>query len=71
MPSQIGDVTAMIRAVRLDVRTRNVKVVVGGRPFLVAPDLAVVVGADGWARDARTAVDVCNRLVGGDHDDRR
>lgn len=70
MPGQIPQVTAMIRAVREDPRTRGVKIVVGGRPFNVAPHLADAVGADGWARDARTAVDVCNELVGSGHDRR-
>lgn len=64
MPSQIPHVKAMIRAVRVDPLTRDVKVVVGGRPFIVAPDLVDAVGADGWARDGRSAVDVCNDLRG-------
>lgn len=67
MPNQIPHVRAMIRAVRQDPRTRGVKVIVGGRPFLVAPDLVDAVGANGWAPDARSAVDVCNALMGGDH----
>lgn len=66
MPSQLAALTAMIRAVHDDARTRDVKIVVGGRPFLVAPDLVESVGADGWAPDARSAVDVCDALVGGD-----
>lgn len=70
MPGQIPSVSALIRAVRQDPRTRDVKVVVGGRPFHVAPDLVQAVGADGWARDARTAVDVCNGLMGDDVADR-
>lgn len=68
MPSQIPAVSAMIRAVRQDPRTRDIKVVVGGRPFLVAPDLVAAVGADGCARDARTAVAVCDTVLGGDSD---
>lgn len=70
MPSHLSQVSAMIRAVREDPRTTGVKVVVGGRPFSVAPDLVAVVGADGWAPDARTAVDVCNALMGGGSDNR-
>lgn len=63
MPNQISQVKAMIQAVRGDPRTRGVKVVVGGRPFGIAPGLVGEVGADGWARDARTAIDVCNNLM--------
>lgn len=65
MPDQIPAVSAMIRAVRHDPRTRAVKVVVGGRPFLVARDLVDAVGADAWAPDARAAVELCAELVGG------
>ncbi len=65
MAGHIKLVTSMIRAIRDDPRTRDVKVVVGGRPFSVAPDLVEAVGADGWARDARSAVEICNKLVGG------
>lgn len=62
MPAHIEAVAAIIEAVRADRRTAGVRVVVGGRPFLVAPDLANAVGADGLARDAREAVAVCARL---------
>lgn len=64
VPGDVSSVAALIRAVRQDARTRGVKVVVGGRPFLVAPGLADALGADGWARDARSAIDVCDALVG-------
>lgn len=64
MPTQIASVRAMITAVRADPRTRPVKVLVGGRPFTVAPDLVAAVGADGWASSAAEAVAVCDRLVG-------
>ncbi len=68
MPSQVAYVTALVRAVKRNPRTRGVKVVVGGRPFLVAPHLVEAVDADGWAPDARTAVDVCDQLTGGPGD---
>lgn len=71
MPSQISHVRAMIQAIREDPFTRGVKVVVGGRPFLVAPDLVDAVGADGWARDARGAVQACDDLIGGTVGERR
>lgn len=63
MPSQIPSVRALIESVRQGARTRGVKIVVGGRPFVVAPDLAAAVGADGWAPDARATLDVCNLLT--------
>ena len=64
MPGQVAAVKAMIEALHHDPRTRDVKVVVGGRPFNLAPGLAAEVGADGWAADARATVEVCDRLVG-------
>lgn len=67
MPAHVRAVAALIAAVRADPRTAHVKVVVGGRPFLVAPDLATEVGADGWAHDARETVALCARLVESGH----
>jgi methanogenic corrinoid protein MtbC1 len=63
MPSQVPAVAALIAAVRADPRARDLKVLVGGRPFSVAPDLVTTVGADDWAASAADAVDACNRLV--------
>lgn len=63
MPAHVRAVAALIAAVRNDPRTSHVKVVVGGRPFLVAPNLAAGVGADGWAHDARETVALCSRLM--------
>ncbi len=63
MPGQIPSVRTLIESTRQGARTRGVKIVVGGRPFVVAPDLAAAVGADGWASNARTALDVCNMLT--------
>lgn len=59
MAGQIGAVAALVRAVRGDPRTARVAILVGGRPFAVAPALVDRVGADGTARDARDAVAWC------------
>lgn len=64
MPSQVPGVAALVAAVRADPRARDVKVLVGGRPFTVAPDLVAKVGADDWAASAADAVEACNRLTG-------
>lgn len=66
LPSQIPDMSALISAVRRDPGTKGVKVAVGGRPFRVAPNLMDAVDADGWTRDARSAIDVCDELMGGE-----
>lgn len=67
MPAHVRAVATLIAAVRNDPRTSGVKVVVGGRPFLVAPDLVAEVGADGWAHDARETVALCSRLMESGH----
>lgn len=63
MPGQVRAVAALVAAVRSDPRTARVKVVVGGRPFLVDPALVEEVGADGSAADARETVALCARMV--------
>jgi methanogenic corrinoid protein MtbC1 len=63
MPGHVGAVADLVRSVRADPRTAGVRIVVGGRPFIVAPALAGEVGADGAAHDAREAVALCARLA--------
>lgn len=63
MPSQIPGVRSLISAARADPRARDLKVLVGGRPFIVAPGLVAAVGADDSAASAADAVAACNRLV--------
>lgn len=56
MTFHIDKVSGLIREVRragLDART---KIMVGGYPFNIAPDLWQSVGADGYARDAQQAL---------------
>jgi methanogenic corrinoid protein MtbC1 len=61
MAAQVGAAAALIRAVRGDPRTARVRILVGGRPFLVAPALGEEIGADATARDARDALAQCAR----------
>ena len=63
MAGHVPAVRRLVDAIRDEPRCADVKVVVGGRPFLVAPRLAKAVGADGLAPDAAEAVEVCNALV--------
>jgi methanogenic corrinoid protein MtbC1 len=63
MAGHVPAVRRLINAVHDDPRCADVKVVVGGRPFMVAPRLAKAVGADALASDAAQAVGVCNALV--------
>jgi methanogenic corrinoid protein MtbC1 len=63
MTAHLPTITDLIAAVRAHPDCVQVKVCVGGYPFNVTEDLWRKVGADGYGPDARTAVDVCNRLV--------
>jgi MerR family transcriptional regulator, light-induced transcriptional regulator len=56
-------VRELIEKIRADERTKNVKVLVGGYPFNVAPDLWRKIGADGFAKDAPGAVAAANKLM--------
>jgi MerR family transcriptional regulator, light-induced transcriptional regulator len=62
--SHVRALREVITAVRANEACRGVKVLVGGYPFNVAPDLWREVGADAVAPDAEAAVEIANRLVG-------
>lgn len=41
----------------------NIKILVGGRPFLMMPDLWKKIGAHGSAHNAQDAVELANQLI--------
>lgn len=59
----IKTVANLIRAVREAPLVKPVKILVGGYPFNVEPELWRQVGADGWARSAQEAVVTANALI--------
>ncbi len=59
----VDAVEKLIAAIRSTPECRNVKVLVGGYPFKVAPNLWRTIGADGFANDAENAVIEANRLT--------
>ncbi|MDR3687472.1 MAG: cobalamin-dependent protein [Coriobacteriia bacterium] len=61
--SHVTEVAEIIDDLRADESTAHVKVLVGGYPFNVAPDLWRRVGADGYAADAETAPQIAARLA--------
>jgi methanogenic corrinoid protein MtbC1 len=65
LTSHISRVASLIAAVRGTEAGRQVKVLVGGYPFNVDPELWRRVGADAYARDAQEAVETAERLAGG------
>ena len=51
----------IIEALRKDTDTKNVKVIIGGAP--VTQEYADSIGADGYAADASSAVDISEKLL--------
>lgn len=64
MSFHLRAVSELIAAVRASEVGDRVKVLVGGYPFNVVPDLWQLVGADAGARDAEESVAAAARLVG-------
>jgi methanogenic corrinoid protein MtbC1 len=62
MSYHVGEVAALIRALR-ERDGRAPRILVGGYPFAVDPELWRTVGADGGASDAAAAVALAERLV--------
>jgi methanogenic corrinoid protein MtbC1 len=56
-------VRELIGAIRADEETRSVKIMVGGYPFNIAPEMWKEIGADGFAESAAGAVETAERLV--------
>jgi methanogenic corrinoid protein MtbC1 len=59
----VDDLGSCIRAARMASRNRRLRVIVGGPAFVVDPDLAIRVGADASASDARHAVTQAEGLL--------
>jgi len=65
MPSRLPEVQYLIRSLRADKATAHVKIIIGGYPFSILPDLWKQVGADAYAAGADDAVAAANRLLAG------
>ena len=63
MTYHVPEVAETIDALRADERTSAMPVLVGGYLFNLVPDLYLQVGADGYAPDARQAIETAKRLV--------
>ena len=59
----VEEVAKIIEMVRADEATARTKVLVGGYPFNLAPDLWHRVGADGYAPDAESALVIGRELL--------
>lgn len=64
LSTHLNAVAQAIRALRRQPACTQTPILVGGRPFLLAPGLADRLGAAGIARDAQHAVEMAQLLVG-------
>lgn len=65
MTFHINRTVELIECVRQTTLGEEIKIIVGGYPFNIAPQLYQHVGADGYATDAQDALLLANRLVAG------
>jgi MerR family transcriptional regulator, light-induced transcriptional regulator len=65
MTYNVSEARRLIAVVRSHPECQDVKILVGGYPFKLAPDLWKEIGADGWGKDVEDAVAVANQLVKG------
>jgi methanogenic corrinoid protein MtbC1 len=63
MSFHVSRVTALIDAIRAAPECKHVKIIVGGYPFNIAPDLWEQVGADAYGSSPQEAVDLAERLI--------
>jgi methanogenic corrinoid protein MtbC1 len=63
MSYHVSMVADVVRAVRQRGGPRPTRILVGGYPFRVDPELWRTVGADGYAADASEAVTLASRLL--------
>lgn len=65
MTFHLRHVRELIAAIRKDSKTKSVKIMVGGYPFNIAPDLWKQIGADGFAKNAESALRAAENLIDG------
>ena len=63
MTFHVGVLRQVVEAVRAEIRRPDLRIVVGGYPFRISPDLWRRVGADGTAPDAAVALDLVSSLA--------
>jgi len=63
MTFHVDEAQDLIKKVRADKRCTRVKILVGGYPFLVDDTLWEKIGADAYAKNARDAVIIAEKLV--------
>ncbi|MFP4456900.1 MAG: B12-binding domain-containing protein [Clostridia bacterium] len=59
----LSEVEELIKLIRSNEDFNNIKIIVGGRPFNENKDLYKKLDADGYAPDAKKAVQVCEEII--------
>lgn len=62
MPFHVSKVESLIKKIRTDDSLQHLKIIVGGYPFRLIPDLWHQVGADGSANSAKEAISMANQM---------
>jgi methanogenic corrinoid protein MtbC1 len=62
IPLYVSEAEKVIQGVKTKNATKDVKIIVGGRAFMLDKDLWKKIGADGFASDARSAVKLAKKL---------
>lgn len=63
MVRYLPEVRYLVRSLRAEKTTSEAKIIVGGYPFKVVPDLWKQIGADAYAGTAEDAVTIANHLI--------
>ena len=63
LPSHVSKAGLLIKKIKENSELSNLKIMVGGYPFLMNPELWQKIGADGFASNANQAVKLANELV--------
>ncbi len=63
LPMHIEKAAKLIGKVREDKQTAKIKIMVGGYPFSIVPDLWEKIGADSSAESAKEAIKIANKLL--------
>ncbi len=64
LPVYLSEMRETIRALRAEGALKDVKILIGGQPFLIDSGLIETMGADGYAEDASEALKVGEDLAG-------
>jgi len=59
----IPEVSKLINSIKSSDVGRNIKILVGGRPFNISQELWKKVGADGYAPDAENAIEKAHQMI--------